>query len=124
MSLDLAFVRSQFPALARLRLFRQCGWLPGAAQCRRAHLGVSPDHERADRRQLRAFATGDEPAREARAKIARLLGAARPEEIVLGPSTTVLAQFLSRAMEGRLKPGDEIVVTNFDHESKSAHGAP
>ena len=54
---------------------------------------------------------------EARAKIARLLGAERPEEIVLGPSTTVLAQFLSRAMEGSLKPGDEIVVTNFDHES-------
>ena len=53
----------------------------------------------------------------ARQRIALLLNAARPEEIVLGPSTTVLCQFLARAMEGRLKPGDEIVVTDFDHES-------
>ena len=41
----------------------------------------------------------------------------RPEEVVFGPSTTVLAQFLSRAMAGRLRPGDEVVVTDFDHES-------
>ncbi|MET0531289.1 MAG: aminotransferase class V-fold PLP-dependent enzyme, partial [Microvirga sp.] len=54
---------------------------------------------------------------ESRAKIARLFNASRPEEIVLGPSTTVLCQFLARAMESKLKSGDEIVVTNFDHES-------
>ena len=42
---------------------------------------------------------------ESRAKIARLLNASRPEEIVLGPSTTVLCQFLARAMENNLKTG-------------------
>lgn len=54
---------------------------------------------------------------EARARVAGWLGARRPEEIVFGPSTTVLAQFLARAMAGRLRPGDEVVVTDFDHES-------
>ena len=54
---------------------------------------------------------------EARARIALLVNAARPEEIVLGPSTTVLFQWLAKAMEGRLAPGDEVVVTEFDHES-------
>jgi cysteine desulfurase family protein (TIGR01976 family) len=54
---------------------------------------------------------------EARAQIALMLGAARPEEVVIGPTSTVLGQFLARAMMSRLKPGDEIVVTDFDHES-------
>lgn len=53
----------------------------------------------------------------ARARVATWLGARRPEEIVFGPSTTVLAQFLAKSMAGRLQPGDEVVVTDFDHES-------
>jgi len=118
MSLDLAFVRSQFPALADgFAYFDNAGGslvLRNVAERISEYLlttsvqtGAGYEHsQRATSRLM-----------EARAKIARLLGANRPEEIVLGPSTTVLAQFLSRAMEGRLKPGDEIVVTNFDHES-------
>lgn len=118
MSLDLAFVRSQFPALADgFAYFDNAGGslvLRNVAERISEYLlttsvqtGAGYEHsQRATSRLM-----------EARAKIARLLGAERPEEIVLGPSTTVLAQFLSRAMEGRLKPGDEIVVTNFDHES-------
>jgi selenocysteine lyase/cysteine desulfurase len=118
MSLDLAFVRSQFPALADgFAYFDNAGGslvLRNVAERISEYLlttsvqtGAGYEHsQRATSRLM-----------EARAKIARLLGAERPEEIVLGPSTTVLAQFLSRAMEGHLKPGDEIVVTNFDHES-------
>ncbi|MBA1156861.1 cysteine desulfurase-like protein [Microvirga mediterraneensis] len=118
MSLDLAFVRSQFPALKDdFAYFDNAGGslvLRNVAERISDYLlttsvqtGASYEHsQRATNRLM-----------ESRAKIARLLGAGRPEEIVLGPSTTVLAQFLSRAMEGRLKPGDEIVVTNFDHES-------
>ncbi len=118
MSLDLAFVRSQFPALADgFAYFDNAGGslvLRNVAERISEYLlttsvqtGAGYEHsQRATSRLM-----------EARAKVARLLGAARPEEIVLGPSTTVLAQFLARAMEGRLKPGDEIVVTNFDHES-------
>jgi len=118
MSLDLAFVRSQFPALADgFAYFDNAG---GSLVLRNVAERVSEyllttsvqtgaGYEHSQRATTRLM--------EARARIARLLGAGRPEEIVLGPSTTVLAQFLSRAMEGRLQPGDEIVVTNFDHES-------
>ena len=42
---------------------------------------------------------------------------AAPEEIVFGHSTTVLVRFLATAMASQLQPGDEIVVTDFDHES-------
>ena len=118
MTLDLAFVRSQFPALADgFAYFDNAGGslvLRNVAERISDYLlttsvqtGASYEHsKRASDRLL-----------ESRAKIARFLNASRPEEIVLGPSTTVLCQFLARAMESNLKPGDEIVVTNFDHES-------
>ena len=54
---------------------------------------------------------------EGRKNIATLFNASRPEEIVFGPSTTVLMQFLAKAMAHQFQAGDEIVVTNIDHES-------
>jgi len=118
MSLDLAFVRSQFPALADgFAYFDNAGGslvLRNVAERISDYLlttsvqtGASYEHSvRASQRLA-----------DARARISLLLGAQRPEEIVLGPSTTVLCQFLARAMESRLGPGDEIIVTKFDHES-------
>lgn len=48
---------------------------------------------------------------------ARLVGA-EPREVVLGPSTTRLLATLARSMVGRtLHPGDEVVVTEADHEA-------
>lgn len=54
---------------------------------------------------------------EARARIALMVGARRPEEVWIGPTTTVLCQWLARALLGKLKAGDEVIVTVFDHES-------
>lgn len=118
MSLDVAFARSQFPALEDgFAYFDNAGGslvLRNVAERISEYLlttsvqtGASYEHSQRASSRLQ----------ESRAKIARLLGASRPEEIVLGPSTTVLAQFLARAMESQLRPGDEVIVTNFDHES-------
>ncbi len=54
---------------------------------------------------------------EAQAQTAALLNAARPEEIVMGPTTTVLLQWLARAMSSQLAPGDDVIVSRADHES-------
>jgi cysteine desulfurase family protein (TIGR01976 family) len=54
---------------------------------------------------------------DARKAAAQWVNANRPEEIIFGPSTTVLLQNLARAMRSQFKPGDEIVVTIGDHES-------
>src|SRR4028119_1924204 len=40
-----------------------------------------------------------------------------PGEIVLGQSSTQLLQNLARSLAEELRPGDEIVVTNSDHEA-------
>ncbi len=118
MPLDLAYVRQQFPALAD-----GFGYLDNAggslvlsrvADRVRDYLLTTSVQTGASYRQSQLAV---ERLAEARDRIALLLNAARPEEIVLGPSTTVMFQFLAKAMEGRLAPGDEIVVTDFDHES-------
>ena len=118
MTLDLDFARSQFPAL-------ESGWAffdnAGGSQVLR------PVAERvAEYLLTTSVQTGAsyEPSQrasgrlaEARSRMATLVNASRPEEIVFGHSTTVLVRFLATAMAGQLGAGDEIVVTNFDHES-------
>ncbi|GAB2203799.1 cysteine desulfurase-like protein [Roseibium sp. ROS1] len=54
---------------------------------------------------------------EARKAGQLLVNASRPEEIVFGHSTTVLMQNLVESMRRQLAPGDEVIVTNADHES-------
>jgi cysteine desulfurase family protein (TIGR01976 family) len=48
--------------------------------------------------------------------MADFLGAASPEEIVIGPNMTTLTYQFSRTLGRGFSPGDEIVVTRMDHE--------
>ena len=50
-----------------------------------------------------------------REAMADMLGC-RPEEIAFGQNMTTLNFSLSRALAKQLKPGDEIVITDLDHE--------
>ena len=118
MPLDMHHVRRQFPALAD-----GFGYLDNAggslvlervADRVRDYLLTTSVQTGASYPQSRRAV---ERLGEARRSVARLVNAKRPEEIVLGPCTTVMFQFLARAMAGRLRPGDEVVVTDFDHES-------
>ncbi|WP_119070064.1 cysteine desulfurase-like protein [Aggregatilinea lenta] len=56
----------------------------------------------------------------ARERMAALLNAASPEEIVFGPNMTTLSFALTRALGKTLSPGDEIVVTRMDHDGNIA----
>ena len=55
---------------------------------------------------------------EGRAVLAALINADL-DEIVVGPSTTSNVYVLSHALTPLLKPGDEIIVTNQDHEANN-----
>jgi cysteine desulfurase family protein (TIGR01976 family) len=118
MSLDIKYVRSQFPALESGVAFLDNA---GGSQVlksvadRVSEYLLTTSVQTGATYELSMKAT--ERVRTARSKIARLLNAARPEEIVLGPSTTILARFLATAMASQFAPGDEIVLTTFDHES-------
>ena len=55
---------------------------------------------------------------EGQAALAALINA-EPGEIVIGPSTSSNVYVLSHALKPLLAPGDEIVVTNQDHEANN-----
>lgn len=54
---------------------------------------------------------------EGRAALATLLNAERPEEVVMGATATQLFDQLAQSLVQHWEPGDEVVVTNFDHEA-------
>jgi cysteine desulfurase family protein (TIGR01976 family) len=118
MSLDLDHVRSQFPALASgVAYFDNAG---GSLVLKSVAERVA-DYLLTSSVQIGATYAASELAAsrlgEARTKIARLLNAERPDEVVLNASTTINMRFLATAMASQLGPGDEVIVTAFDHES-------
>lgn len=118
MPLDLDHVRNQFPAL-------DGGWAffdnAGGSQVLRPVAERISDYLLTTSVQTGAsYETSrhaTERLAEARTRIALLFNARRAEEVVFGASTTMLLRLLATAMAGSLEPGDEIVVTDFDHES-------
>ncbi|WP_455385292.1 cysteine desulfurase-like protein [Acidihalobacter prosperus] len=54
---------------------------------------------------------------QAAADTATLINAASPAEIVFGPSSSSLLSRLARAIASQIEPGDEIIVSEADHES-------
>ena len=122
-SLDLNFVRQQFPAFSEPSLtgqafFENAGGSYACAQViDRLHdfytkLKVQPHHR---------YPTSQEAGREMDSSypaFAAYLGV-EPDEVYFGPSTTQNTYVLAQAFRDYLKPGDEIIVTNQDHEANS-----
>ncbi len=114
----LGFIRSQFPALdSPWAFFDNAGGsqvLRGVADRVSAYLlGTSV--------QLGAsYAVSQEASARVEAGVhaaARFIHAADPREVVLGGSSTQLVANLASAMGEFLKHGDEIIVTDTDHEA-------
>ena len=64
-----------------------------------------------------ASVKGGDMVHEGRTALATLLNASRPEEIVMGATTTQLLGQLAQALSQDWVAGDEVVVTSFDHEA-------
>lgn len=117
MTLDLSYVRRQFPALSGEWTYMDNA---GGSQVLASVAARVADYLLTSSVQTGASYA---PSREATRRVSEVRGAfARflncdPGEIVMGPSTTILLRFLSEAMTGRLEAGDEIIVTNVDHEA-------
>ncbi|MFC4671787.1 aminotransferase class V-fold PLP-dependent enzyme [Seohaeicola nanhaiensis] len=123
MTLDIDFVRAQFPAfsepsLAGIAHFENAG---GSYAC-------GPVIERLTRfyrqRKVQPYGPADptrlagEEMDEARTRMAAILGVAA-DELSFGPSTTANTYVLAQAFRQWMKPGEAIVVTNQDHEANS-----
>ncbi|RMG17215.1 MAG: cysteine desulfurase-like protein [Bacteroidetes bacterium] len=116
--LDMAFVRSHFPALQQQWIYMDNA---GGSQTLKTvadrisdyllntNVQVGGSYE-ISQLSMQRIAAGS-------AAMATLINAAHPQEVVMGPSTSMMMRILSLSMGRMLQPGDEIIVSNADHEA-------
>ena len=119
--LDLDFIRAQFPAFSEPSLqdfahFENAG---GSYACEPVierlnrfyrQTRVQPYHDFAPSR------AGGEEMDAAKVRMADWLNVGR-DELHFGPSTSQNTYVVAQALRQELKPGDEVIVTNQDHEA-------
>ena len=122
-SLDLDFVRAQFPAFEQPSLegqifFENAG---GSYTCRQVVDRLTRFYTQ---RKVQPYGPyeasrlGGEEMDEAQTRLAAAMGVAS-DEVSFGPSTTQNTYVLSKAFGEMLSAGDAIIVTNQDHEANS-----
>jgi len=118
LNIDLARIRAEFPALAGDWVFLDNA---GGSQVLRRVADRIHDYLLTTSVQLGATYAVSRNASDrvlaARRTIARLINAEHDDEVVVGGSTTSLMFMLAQALAPGIRPGDEIVVTQTDHEA-------
>lgn len=120
---DSASVRKQFPSLSRKHNNLPLVYLDGPAgtQVPQSVIdAVANYYGHSNANTHGAFITTretDQVIQRARQSMAALLGAESEETISFGQNTTSLNFALARAMSRFLKPGDEVLITQLDHEA-------
>jgi cysteine desulfurase family protein (TIGR01976 family) len=115
--------RRDFPSLQRLDQGREPAFLdgPGGSQVPAAVIEAVADSYRTCNVNVHGnFAPSREVDRRlhrAREALAAFLGAAGPQCISFGQNMTTLNFALSEAIGGTLRAGDEVLVTQLDHEA-------
>jgi len=121
-TLDLTWVRSQFPSLAQTVNGNPAVFLdgPGGTQVPQRVIDAISDYlTTSNANTCGAYATSrrtNAVIDDARAAMADFLGC-DPDEIVFGPNMTTLTYAMSRAIGRALGPGNEIVLTHLDHDA-------
>jgi cysteine desulfurase family protein (TIGR01976 family) len=117
-TLDLPFVRHHFPALSGDWTFFDNA---GGSQILKPVVDRITEFLYESNVQLGASYAVSQLATERVAAgamaMATLINAADPAEVILGPSTSALLRMLAQCVRSTLQPGDEIIVTNADHEA-------
>ena len=118
MTLQLDFVRSQFPALAGDWTFFDNA---GGSQTLKPVVDRISEYLLTSDVQLGASyavsqLAGDRVSKAAQG-VATLMNASDPTEVVMGSSTSLLLRILALCLAQTFTPGDEIIATNCDHEA-------
>ncbi len=123
MTLDLEYVRAQFPAFAEPSLqgqafFENAG---GSYTCQPVIDRLMRYYHQRKVQPYAPYAASQLAGAEmdeARQRLAAMLGV-DTDELSFGPSTTQNTYVLAQAFRQWMSPGDAIVVTNQDHEANS-----
>lgn len=119
--LDLEFVRAQFPAFSESSLegfahFENAG---GSYACRHTIEWLDRFYRQTKVQPYHVFPpsrTAGEQMDAAKARMAAWLNVGA-DELHFGPSTSQNTYVIAQALRRLLQPGDEIIVTNQDHEA-------
>lgn len=123
--LGVAAARARFPALSRRLAGEPVVYLdgPGGSQTPEVVARAVADYLLSDNANtdgpFPTSAATDGLLHDAHAAAADLLGAT-PAEIVFGANTTTINFLLAHAVARTLDPGDEIIVTELDHDANVA----
>lgn len=118
-----AKVRKDFPSLSRIHNNKPLIYLDGPAgsQVPKSVISaVSGYYEHSNANSHGGFITSmetDQVIDQTREKVATFLGAEGPETISFGSNMTTLNFALARAMGRYFQSGDEIIITQLDHEA-------
>ena len=123
MSLDIAYVRAQFPAFSEPALqgqafFENAG---GSYPCQPVLDRLFRFYQTRKVQPYGPYAAskaGGDEMDEARLGLAGLLGV-ETDEVSFGPSTTQNTYVLAQAFAAWMQPGEAIIVTDQDHEANS-----
>jgi cysteine desulfurase family protein (TIGR01976 family) len=124
--LDIEHIRRQFPALAREMNGQPLVYFDGPAGSQvpsSVAAAVSGYLLRMNANHGGVFATSRESDAlldQAHQAVADFLGAEDPHEVIFGPNMTTLTFALSRSLARTWKAGDEVVVTQLDHDANIA----
>jgi cysteine desulfurase family protein (TIGR01976 family) len=118
MPLDLAAIRREFPALNDSVVYLDNA---GGSQVLRRVADRVHEYLLTTSVQLGASYPQSQQAGEkvlaARRAVAELINAPHDDEVVMGGATTALMFLLTQALLPGIRPGDEIIVTQSDHEA-------
>jgi cysteine desulfurase family protein (TIGR01976 family) len=118
MNLDLAAIRREFPALNDSVVYLDNA---GGSQVLRRVADRVREYLLTSSVQLGASYPQSQLAGErvlaARRAVAELINAAHDDEVVMGSATTALMFLLTQALLPGISAGDEIIVTQSDHEA-------
>ena len=115
--LDTAFARAHFPALAGpWALFENAGGTLVATQALDRIRTYMTECQVQPGAAYPASARAAEMIAESHRAMAAMINA-EPEEVMIGPSTSMNVFLLAQALRPGLREGDEIIVTNLDHEA-------
>ncbi len=116
--MDIEFVRKQFPALDREFVYMDnAGGSQTLAKVAERIKGYLLHHNVQLGASYKISREAGEKLTYATKKVGKFINANQPEEIVIGPSSTMLLRILSMCISRDWKKGDEVIVTNTDHEA-------
>jgi len=116
--MDIEFVRKQFPALEREFTFMDnAGGSQTLKKVAERISGYLLHHNVQLGASYKVSREAGEKLTYATKQVGKYINSSRPEEVVIGPSSSMLLRILSFCISKQWQEGDEVIVTNTDHEA-------